>query len=86
MKWYEQLQKYIGKKVIVVEKGYIVYQDDLKGYDIWKVDRIELKDQGKDSELLMYPSNGQRTLEVVFQRDTGFGRTKRQKPKMAENQ
>lgn len=26
------------------------------------------------------------TLKVVFQRDTGFGRTKRQKPKMAENQ
>ena len=54
VKWYEQLQKYIGKKVIVVEKGYFVYQDDLKEYDIWTVDRIELKDYGKDSELLIY--------------------------------
>lgn len=69
VKWYEQLQKYIGKKVIAVDKGYFVYQDDLKEYDIWTVDRIELKDYGKDSELLMYLSNGQKTLEV----DAMFG-------------
>lgn len=47
VKWYEELQKYVGKKVIPAGiyngKGHKLYQEDLPSYDIWTVDKIEVE-------------------------------------------
>lgn len=64
VKWYEQLQKFVGKKVIVLKKGPWIYQDDLADYDQWTVNNIEVKPYDKDSELHIYLSCGQKKMEL----------------------